>query len=240
VELVLTYLVLVIMASADAYGFWITLTRLIQQNTQLLLFFVGALTVGSVAAAHQLGRLMRSRREGYGGSLGWMLQLGTLWLGLGSTIAWIRTQDSIGNAAAATGALAPQASAGSIDHKALEIAVLLLVVYLLTGALAMTHAYRFGDPRTIEIRRMQRERRTLAAEAARLAYEQRLAEGRLSARREDRQREAGQHGREQELTDVHTSQLRQDANQETAIHQHDPAATDALTDPAPMPYTPDS
>jgi hypothetical protein len=83
-----TWAVLTVMASADAYGFWNTLSRLIQQDTMLVLGFVVALAAGSVAVAHEIGRLVRVRARAAAGV--WIATLLTLWLALGVTMASTR------------------------------------------------------------------------------------------------------------------------------------------------------
>jgi hypothetical protein len=94
----------------------------------------------------------------------------------------------------------------------------------------MTHAHRFGDPRTAEARRAQRRRERLAAKLAEQQYRLRLAQGRYAVRQEDRKRERAQRDKEHELNEAWEGQLRSEARQQAAFHQHDPAATDALID----------
>jgi uncharacterized membrane protein YidH (DUF202 family) len=229
-EQTIMIVVLTVMALADAYQFWIALQQIIQRAPYLTLFFVLALVIGAVVAAHIIGRLVRSRREAFGGSVGWIALVLLLWLGLGSALAWIRLHhDSFALESTATGYLAEPVTDSGVDTTSLQMAVLLLILYLLTGAVAMTHAYRFGDPRSAEVRRALRERRRLAAEVARLAHLHRLAEAELRVREADRERDRQQHEREQGMHDSRNNGMRTEADLRTAGHLGDPQATDALT-----------
>lgn len=224
---------LLVLAGADAFGFWQTLNRLIQRDSLLVGFFVSALALGSVAGAHLVGAWARSRREGYGGSLVWICTVSLLWLSLGGLIGWIRATNSEPSSDA-TGDLADAAEAvdaagDGLTQTSIQMAALLLGLYLLTGAIAMTFAYKHGDPRSAHIHRLLRERRRLAEEQARLAHEMRIAEGRRAVREQDREYDAEQFDLEQGRQDVRTDSLRADANLHNAGYQGDPQATDALT-----------
>lgn len=225
------YPVLILMAGADGFGFWNTLTRIIQRDTQLVLVFVIAMSVGSVALPHEIGRISRSRQVGYGGSLIWIALLSVLWLGLGATMGWLRaTGRSNSVFSGATGSLAPQSSAGSfgIDQQSLNIALLLLVLFLMTGALAMGHGYRWGDPRAAEVRAANRHRAKLAKELTDREYEVEVAAGNLNHVRSDQQRLAQSRVRDHEIDKARRDVLRNEARRTAAEDRGDPSATDAL------------
>lgn len=242
-ERIVMLAILAILAFADAYQFWLILSEIFAQQPELTGLFVSALAVGAITVAHIVGRLVRSRRAGYGGSLMWITALVMLWLALGSLLAWIRLHhERFTTTPQGEGDIAITTGAGLEAAVSPQLAGLLLIVYLIAGAVAMTHAYRFGDPRSAEIRRALRERRRLADEAAQLAYAQRLAEAELQVRRDDRERDHQQHEREQGMHDSRYSFLRSAGHQRAAQHLGDPQATDALTredgapfDPGPRP-----
>ena len=222
------WVVLLVMALADAFGFWTTLTRIIRQDTELVLAFVAALALGAVFGAHEVGRLVRSRREARGGSAVWIVVVALCWLGLGLVIAWVRTLQPTSAASVGTGVLAT-AVASSLDVESLQLAALLLVLYLLTGALAMTHGYRFGDPRTVEYRAAVRVREQLQREAAERLYSYRLAEQLLEERRSQLTRDDEAHERRVEENAALAALLREDARMEQMRHHGDPSITDGLS-----------
>lgn len=221
-------LVLGIMALADAYGFWTTLTKLFKQDTYFLLGFVTALAVGTVAAAHELGRLARSRREGYGGSLLWMTMITAVWLGIGATVMWLRARDPVTGVPRATGSLARSAAP---DDGSWRLAILLLALYLLTGLLAMTHAYQFRDPRSAELRDAQRDRERLARLAAERRYEAFLAKQGLETQQELRRLHTESRDRSVGEKEAWGEQLQAQSAQDIARHLGDPSKTDGLLPP---------
>jgi hypothetical protein len=222
--------VLTLMALADGYGFWITLIKLFQQDTDFLLVFVVAIALGTVAAAHELGRLARSRREGYQGSLVWMAALAIGWLGAGATIMWMRAKNPIVDTGDASGPLA--AASGTGNGGALLVAGLLLVLYLLTGMLAMTHAYQYRDPRSAELRDAEKERERLVRLVAERHYEKHLAEQGLAAQREvsrlHRESRDRRVGEKEYLGEALHAQTAQDI----AKHLASPSATSELIPPS--------
>jgi hypothetical protein len=234
---VLTYPVLYVMALADAFGFWNTLSQVIKSDTTLVLVFVIAMSIGAVAVPHVAGQLVRSRMVGYGGSILWIAVLGALWLLLGTVMCWLRWSTPVNGAVRRSGPLADKvAAAGSGSGDAMRIAILLLVVFLITGALAMTHGYRFGDPRSPELR---------AALARRAALERELADHRLSVADaegdfqkilEDQRRARRSRTYEHEIHQARTDELRSQARARIAQHVADPEGTDVLNEdwpPAP-------
>jgi hypothetical protein len=235
IERIITWVVLTILAGADAFGFFLTLTKLIQKDSLLVGFFVVALALSSVAAAHTIGARVRSLREGYGGSVIWVALISALWLSLGLLIAWVRAWDNLTTGSSdATGDLAPDPSTAttaghSFTSSSTQLAGLLLVLYLLTGVIAMTHAYRFGDPRSAEIRKALRERRELADQHAQLAYQVRLAEGVADLRRDDRERDDEQFQVERGSETSRRDHTRIDGRQQMSRHFANPQFTDALT-----------
>jgi len=219
-ENAVTLTLLCIMAFADAAGFWIALSEMIQSYEILLIIVVAALSVGTVALAHQIGRWVRSRRESCDGSLAWICVMTVLWLGLAAVTFWIRD-------------VSPPLDSTPNGQTQLQIALLFLCIYLITGALAMTHAYRSGDPVSAELREARRRRRQQITDFAQAERERRLAEARLAVRREDLQREQEQFERDQELGDLIRGETRTLAQLDIAEAEGHPSATDALTDPRP-------
>jgi hypothetical protein len=222
--------VLTLMALADAYGFWITLIKLFQQDTDFLLAFVAAIALGTVAAAHELGRLARSRREGYQGSLIWMAALAIGWLGAGATIMWMRAKNPIADTGAGSGPLATGSGGG--DSGSMRVAVLLLVLYLLTGMLAMTHAYQYRDPRSAELRDAEKERERLVRLVAERQYEKHLAEQGLAAQREVSQLHKESRDRRVGEKEFLGHALHEQTAQDIAKHLASPSATSELIPPS--------
>jgi hypothetical protein len=220
------WVVLLAMALADAFGFWTTLIRIIRRDTDLVLAFVVALGIGAVFGAHEVGRLARSRREGRGGSVLWIVAVALSWLGLGLVIAWMRTLQPTSTVPLGSGLLSTPAQ--SIDVESVQLAALLLILYLLTGALAMTHGYRFGDPRTVEFRAAVRLRERLQREAAERLYSYRLAEQLLTERRGQLARDDEAHERRVEETEALAALLREEARLQQMGHHGDPPTTDGL------------
>lgn len=223
------YVLLALMAFADAFGFWITLTRIIQQDTNLVLVFVLALSAGSVAAAHEIGRLVRYRNVVNDGHAGWITVLAVLWLGLGLIIAGIRFYSSTPQRSQSSGVLSGPAS--STTSSSTSTAVLLLCLYLLTGALAMTHAYRYGNPIKAEMRRLRRERRRLLAQRLTESHQHRAATGQVQMATEDKSQVRDQYDRDSGLQPVRDAHLHAMSREENAVSRGDPSATDALMDP---------
>jgi hypothetical protein len=223
--------VLTLMALADAYGFWITLIKLFQQDTDFLLVFVVAIALGTVAAAHELGRLARSRREGFQGSLVWMAALAIGWLAAGATIMWMRARNPIADAGNASGPLA--GTSGETDNGSLRVAILLLVLYLLTGMLAMTHAYQYRDPRSAELRDAEKERERLVRLVAERQYEKHLAEEGLAAQVEVQQMHKASRDRRVGEKEYLGQALQEQAAQDIAKRIGSPSATSELIPPKP-------
>jgi hypothetical protein len=219
--------VLTLMALADAYGFWITLVKLFQQDTYFLLVLVGAIALGTVAAAHELGRLARARREGYQASLVWMVVLTLVWLAVGATVTWMRALNPVVDSGDTSGPLA----GATADDGAVRVAILLLVLYLLTGMLATTHAYQYRDPRSAELRHAEKQRERLVKLVAERHYEKHLAEQGLAAQqevsrlhRESRERRVGE-------KEYLGNALHAQAAQDIAKHLASPSATSELIPP---------
>ncbi|WP_127504176.1 hypothetical protein [Actinoplanes solisilvae] len=226
--------VLTLMAAADAYGFWSTLTKLFKRDTYFVMGFVAAIALGTVAAAHEMGRLARSRREGYGGSLVWMAALAIVWLGVGSTIVWLRAQDPIISGGNAKGRLAGSVAAGASDDS-VRVAILLLALYLLTGLLAMTHAYQYRDPRSAELRDAQKDRERIARVAAERKYEAYLAKQGMLAQQELARLHQESRDRSVGEKEFLGQALHEQSAQDIARHLHNPSATDGLIPPPPPP-----
>ncbi|MEV4349478.1 hypothetical protein AB0J83_33885 [Actinoplanes sp. NPDC049596] len=222
--------VLTLMALADAYGFWITLIKLFQQDTDFLLVFVVAIALGTVAAAHELGRLARSRREGFQGSLIWMAILAIGWLAAGATLMWIRVRNPITDSGEASGPLAAPATGGA-DDSSLWAAALLLVLYVLTGVLAMTHAYQYRDPRSAELRDAEKEKERLVRLVAERQYEKHLAEEGLAAQVEIQHMHRASRDRRVGEKEYLGQALHEQAAQDIAKNMGSPSATSELIPP---------
>lgn len=137
----LMYPLLGFMALADAFVFWNTLVFKLQTSTFWNLIVVTALSLGAVTLCHEAGRMLRYRQEGQGGALSFIVGLVGLWFLLGLTVAWIRAVSPLGF----SGDDEPPPTF-SWTSDTVELAALMLVLYLVTGALSMAHGYRFGDP----------------------------------------------------------------------------------------------
>lgn len=229
-----TYPVLMVMAAADAYGFWNTLSQIIKKDAYLVLVFVLALSLGAVAVPHVAGQLLKSRMVGFGGSLSWIGVLCSLWLSLGGVMCWLRWSTPTSATGQRSGQLATQVTAaGSKTDNAAHIAALLLVLFLLTGALAMTHGYRFGDPRSPELRAAIEQRAKLERDIAEHRLSVADALGDLQKNLEDQQRARRSRTYEHEIDQARNDELRSQARQFIAGHLGDPEGTDSLNQKLP-------
>jgi hypothetical protein len=226
------YVPLILMAGGDAFGIYTVLLTIFLSNTPLVILFTAALTIGSVAVAHEIGRLARRRQEALGGHPAWIAALALPWLGLGLSITWLRLTHPPNQPLPGFGGSTPVATA-PISTEAMQIAVLLLTLYLLTGALAISTAYRFGSRRQAELRRLLRERERVNREATDLAYDVDRTTALAAHVATERERVAEEHlqGAGLETFGVY---LRDRA----ALHQAgllgDPQATDELVPPRPQ------
>lgn len=221
-QMIVLYGALTLMALGDAYGFYSVLIGLYQQDSFLVLLLVIALTLGSVAAAHEIGRLTRSRWEGREGNAWWIAALATIWLTVGGAMAWLRAVRPIGE--------------DEVGTTELQVALLLLGLYLLTGSLAMTAAYRFGNPRAAEQRDLLRERARAAQEASTAYYELERARAQLENMQSERQRNVDQHEANSELPAAMAEYVNQEARLQVARRiRGGPGQTDGVLRPPPNP-----
>jgi hypothetical protein len=220
------YALLAFMALADAYGFWTTLDVQYGKDKAFLLVVVIALALGAVAGAHWVGRLKREWREAGDASLLWIAFLATVWLLVGAGIAWTRARQNSSSASAGTGTLQLDEPTG-YDQQSLTFALLLLGLYLLTGALAATHAYQHGDSRSVELREAVARQQRLAREHVQLIYEMRRAEGLLQHKIDEQERDNAEHEEKTEEVKAYGMELRAQTDEDEARNYRDPAATDA-------------
>jgi hypothetical protein len=226
------YPILGVLALADAFVFWNTLIDKIQADTAWLLLFVTALSVGAVAACHEAGRIMRDRHSGQRGSAIWVSVLVGLWLMLGVTIGWIRANQALVPIEVESELVDPETTSGlALTSTPVQLAGLMFLLYLVTGALAIGHGYRFGNPITRAQRDLVRDRQTFVRELQRLHRARRLAEAEREQGVDDLAREQHYHDLQMERGDALVQQLREAARQRNARAQGDPAATDAIFPP---------
>ena len=229
-----TYPVLYALAGADAFGFWNTLSQIIKRDATLVLVFVLALAVGAVAVPHVAGQLLRSSIVGYGGSVTWIGVLTAVWLALGAVMCWLRWSTPTGATTQRSGILATQVTAaGSGSDDAMHIAVLLLVLFLLTGVLSMTHGYRFGDPRSPELRAALEQRARLERQLAEHRLSVAGVEGDLNKNLEDQQRAKRSRMYEHEIHQARTDELRNQSRAFIAEQIGDPEGTETLNEDYP-------
>jgi len=211
------YGVLTVMAFGDGYGIYQTLLSLIQTDTTLVQLFTFALTLGAVAGAHEVGRLVRSRREGRGGHPAWIATLATLWLAVGGGISWLRIMQPLGSSDVA-------------GLEALQFGLLLLGLYLLTGALAITTAYRFGSQRDAELRALLRDRARADRDANDYRHNSERVEALAGHLTDERQRRVDEHANGDAL-EAFGVFLKSAARFRQAEHNGDPRKTDELIPP---------
>ncbi|MFG1926553.1 hypothetical protein [Cryptosporangium sp. NPDC048952] len=180
---IVIYPLLAVMAAADAYGFWNTLVEIFGRDSALLIVLVVALGIGAVTGPHVAGQIARSIKDSQGGSWAWVGALVVAWLALGTSIAYIRLShgSDAGSGGSKSSLLGNQESAVSTSGAGdIGITVLLVSLFLMTGLLAMWHAYRTSDPRGRELRaylrRRQRLMRQLALDRIAVAEERRRLE----------------------------------------------------------------
>jgi acyl carrier protein len=171
IRTVVTWVLLSVMAGADAFGFWQTLVGIIQKNTALTAFFVAALTIGAVLVAYQIGRMARRISDGYAGNgVPWLVTISSAWLGLGVVEFWIRAHPNVIQVVGSQdggvfgGASAAGTSAGQSWSQTWGYALLLLMLYFATGILTITDAWSRESPRrrmyeslTLRLRQAQQE-----------------------------------------------------------------------------------
>jgi hypothetical protein len=216
----LMYGVLAVMAFGDGYGIFRTLINLLVRDTPLVALFTFALTLGAVAGAHEIGRLARHRREGRGGHPAWIALLAAFWLGVGATVAWLRITHPL------------TSRAGEPGTEALQFGLLLLCLYLLTGALAITTAYRFGSPREAELRGLLRERERAVRDVADHQFDYDRTERLAAHTRAETERARAEH-LDQGGLEAFGVYLKERINLRQAGHLGDPQATDELRQPRP-------
>jgi hypothetical protein len=222
------YPLLALMALADAYAFWTTLDILVGKDKAFLGVMVIALSLGAVWGAHEIGRMARAARIGETEYPGWLVGgFTTVWLALGLVMYWIRSHQPE-PASAGTGTLQlPSLSAGETSQS--PFALLLLGLYLLTGALAAGHAYRYSDPRSVELQEAINERKRINRERVRRFYELQRVEGLLEQTRDEQQRESADRDRKNEEVEAWGAELSAQQTEDLIERLGDPAATDAIT-----------
>jgi hypothetical protein len=223
-----TYIVLCLMALADAYAFWTTLDVLLGKDKEFLVVVVVALSLGAVYGAHEIGKMARARRVNaveYPALL--VLGLSVVWLALGGIMYWIRAHlsDSLPSG---TG-LFQDSSSSANDSSSPTLALLFLGLYLLTGVLAAGHAYRFGDPRSVDILQAIRKRRQLNRKLVKLTYQRRYNDDLLQQKQDEQNQEPTVRNGKYEGIGELGSALRAHQIEEIAKNLADPAATDAIT-----------
>ena len=214
----LMYASLALMASGDAFGIYQTLLRLIRGETRLVQVFTVALTLSAVAGAHEVGRLTRARQEGRDGHPLWIAALTTFWLTVGLGVAWLRL----------TQPLARRDEVAGLPS--LQFAVLLLGLYLLTGGLAMTTAYRYGSSQEAELKALVKERKKAAREEADQHFDATYAAARAQRVAQERRRFDEETGGD--LHEAFGAFLKTHASFRQARHEGDPQATDELIRPS--------
>lgn len=214
----LMYAVLFVMAFGDAFGIYQTLLRLVRGDTVLVQVFTVALTLSAVTGAHEVGRLTRAWREGRDGHPVWIALLVTFWLTVGLGVAWLRI----------TQPLARRDEVAGLPS--LQFGLLLLGLYLLTGGLAMTTAYRYGSRHTAELQALVKARRRAAREAAEQQFDAEYAAARAERLTEERRRLQEERG--DDLHEAFGAFLKTAASFRQARHEGDPEATDELIPPA--------
>jgi len=229
--------ILLLMALADAFVFWNTLVATFQQDTAWLFVLVVALSIGAVAVCHEIGRLMRERHRGYASGLLWASLLASLWLTLGLGIAWMRSRQNFGAPPQVISELdEPTTEAVSgLASPSYQVALLMLVLYLLTGTLAMGYGYRFNDPRTRAQLALIRDREELVQEKRRIQHARELAELRLALHNENVDLARAFHNGRLNVDAAIEQQLQHSWRKSAAMAQGDPASTDELF-PPPRPY----
>lgn len=217
------YGVLAVMASGDAYGIFRTLTDLIKTDEDLVRLFTVALTLGSVAVAHEVGRLTRSRYEARGGYPAWIALLAASWLSLGGGIAWLRITRPLGEFNQVAG------------RESLQFGLLLLGLYLLTGTLAMSTAYRYGSPRAAELRSLLADRKQAVQDANDYRFERERAEGMAQHVATERQRRSDDQPNGEQYEAVGDF-VKSAARYQQAGYVGVPQATDDLIPPPGPPF----
>lgn len=216
-QMIAIYGVLTMMALGDAYGFYSVLIGLFLRDSFLVLLLVVALTLGAVAGAHEIGRLARSRRDGGDESIWWITTLAAIWLTVGAVIMWLRAVTPISTVDEAAG------------MEEFQVALVLLGLYLLTGSLAMTAAYRFSGPRAAELRSLIREREKAERDASTARDELERSQARLEQVRGERQRDDDQYRAESERIAASGKPLKEHAKLHIAeAIEGGPATTDGV------------
>jgi hypothetical protein len=212
------------LALGDAFVFWNTLVFKFQSDTVWTFVLVSALSLAAVTACHESGRILRYRHVGQGGSYAFVTFVMILWLLLGITIAWIRANSPLGFSAdiVTPGPL-------SLTSDSVEVAALMLILYLLTGSIALAHGYRFGDP-TAELRReIERTLRNRVRRLRRTQLEQQRAQLHAGSATERAATEVEAERNGVDIMRAVRRQLEQEARTTLAENDASPEGTSAIS-----------
>jgi hypothetical protein len=159
--LIVLYLVLVLAMLADVITFNQVVQRLLNEANHAVLPLVLALTATTTWVAHHAGeafaRARRSRKRLRKCLDGWALSL--VWFALGTGAFFFRLIAPAAVAANSNDSFVTGDSAPTSDGSPALSAVMLLLLYLVTGAIAMTAGYHRPRPEVAQARRAGRRLR---------------------------------------------------------------------------------
>jgi outer membrane murein-binding lipoprotein Lpp len=163
-----------------------------------------------------------------------MATLTVLWSALGLAMFSIRASHPLTTSALgtdATGALAGPSGGTSSGSSGLPLAIVLLIVYLLTGAVAMTHGYRTGDPAADALRKLLHRRARLIRDLERARHDLTVARGQSRRATQNLDNEEQLHRAEKDTLERVGEEVTADGKHRVAMHQADPSRTDGLFHP---------
>jgi hypothetical protein len=227
-------------AGADVVAFYQVLSRtLTDLRIALVCLAVAGFTVMSLTLAQFAGRLLRDRAAGYGTPGRWPAWLVLIpWTLLGLAALLARLIIALGDLSQ------PTTNSGADDQgpKALSAAILFLVLYLASGAVAGFGEYLTRNPLRAKYRAACRDHHRAQRRLARSqpAYERALSVWEQHER--TLRAEAADYQAAVDLRQAQGSELKRYAAALIAVHLQDPAATDGMTlpdrSPGPFPAPP--
>jgi len=226
---VLWWALIVAMALVDAVGFWLVLGDVIPERRDLLGLLVVGSALASVVLPHQMGAILRSRRDGFAGSLAVVAFSGAVWFALGVVMVVVRLNAEVGvvQQQRGTGGLADAPEVAAISGPLIS-AIMLACLYLATGVVAGRHAWESGGRTNVEERQLSAELRRATRQLRREQYEQEVARQRREQAQRGLEEVRARRDLHAELNDAVNDRIAQEVRVGIMYETGDPAATDAL------------
>jgi hypothetical protein len=228
---------LAIAATADYIAFRQVLelvmkTTLTDREADIL---VAGVTAIALALAHRTGSALRDRSDGTGtGRTGIAAFAALCWAGLGAMafyIRWIQPQTASGPSVFTLKAGTLPAAAGTSVGTQHPAALLFLMLYLGTGALAIATAYLEHDAARSDYRRARKHLIRVLWRSQQNTAHYALAAGAYDRAVDRKERDRKRYDAILDAFRAHADELKQFVRQSIAARLQDPSATDGLFQP---------